>query len=113
MAGVAIVVLHVLVGRDVVPHVGGIVGGVGSEVVLDLSHAVLRVAQVRDEQRQRGVHVGLGGGGVRGLGEPAALDGGLEERCGDGGVRAGVVVGVALHHPLRPQLRCRLRYMEE
>jgi len=104
VAGAATVVLHVLVGCNVAPHVGGMVRSVGSEIVLDLGHAVLGVAQVRDEQRQRRVDVGLGGGGVGGLGEPAALDDGLEEGRGDGRVGAGVVVSVALHHPLRPQL---------
>ena len=66
----AVVVHDVLVGGIVRPHVGGSGRGVGTQVVLDFSHAVLGVAQVRDQQGKRGVDVGLGGGDVRGLREP-------------------------------------------
>jgi len=100
----AVVVHDVLVGGIVSPHVGGSGGGVGAKIVLDFSHAVLRVAQVRDQQSQRGVHVGLGSGDIRGLGEPTSFDDGVKQRTGNVGVGARCVMRIALHHPLSPQL---------
>jgi hypothetical protein len=79
-------------------------GRVRAQVALDLGHAVLRVAQVRDQQRQGGVEARLGGGDVARLGEPTALNLRGEQRAVDGAGVAVVVVRVAAYHPLRPHL---------
>ena len=95
---------QLLSGRHVAEVARRVLWSVGPQVALDLRHRVLRVAQVRHQQRQRRVPASLGGGLVVGLGEPAALDRGGEQRTVNSARAACVVVAVTLHHPLCPEL---------
>jgi len=66
----SLVRLTLLAGCSIRPHTGWTVRRVGAQIALDFFHTVLRVAQVCDQQRQRGVDSFLSGGDVRSLFEP-------------------------------------------